>query len=434
MSLFRAYKIEIALAALALVAHVLCFALVINASGSVLAAVRADDGYFELAQNVLAGNGFSWSQAEPYAPNPLRTPGYVYALAGLLSLFGVAGAALLQLLAASAIPVFGMWIARAITLSRNIGIATGVILAIDPTLALLSFQFYTETLFLLLFLPWLLLTFRYIERRDALTLALSAVLLGCAILVKTSAQYIPLLFVPFILWHFGRAQWQRGIAHAGIYLCIIGAILTPWVLRNSTVFGVAGLSAQAPFVLYTNLAPAVLSVARGSDFLYERGAFMTQAEYKGDAITLANGPEYTARALEVVRAHPLETVFVMSKSLFTFFTNDGVYTLLVMIGQRPADFLWLLIPARLVWVAVTLAALLGAFVYLLTQRSPRAILIILLVAYFALTSTIAAFGTNPRYRLPVDPIIIALAAVGGLYLLEQIRRWRRAVGGASIAP
>ena len=59
--------------------------------------------------------------------------------------------------------------------------------------------------------------------------------------------------------------------------------------------------------------------------------------------------------------------------------------------------------------------------YLLKQRSQLAILIILLVAYFALTSTIAAFGTNPRYRLPVDPIILALAAVGGTFLFKYAR-------------
>jgi len=102
-----------------------------------------------------------------------------------------------------------------------------------------------------------------------------------------------------------------------------------------------------------------------------------------------------------------------------------VYTLLVMTGYEPGNFLWLLIPARLVWIAITIAAFVGAFVYLLTQRSQFAILIILLVAYFALTSAIAAFGTNPRYRLPVDPIILALAAVGGAYIIERIQRLRR---------
>ena len=77
---------------------------------------------------------------------------------------------------------------------------------------------------------------------------------------------------------------------------------------------------------------------------------------------------------------------------------------------------------RLVWVTITIAAFVGAFVYLLTRRSQLAILIILLVAYLALTSTIAAFGTNPRYRLPVDPIIIALASISGTSLLAWIQR------------
>lgn len=423
MNFLNKYKTELALASLALVVHLAIFAFVIHANGgSTLTAVRGDDGFFELAENVLAGNGFSWSPSAPYAPNPLRTPGYSYVLAMLIGAFGVAGAALIQLIAASAIPVFGMWIARHITGSSRIGIVAGVILALDPTLALLSFQFYTETLFLILFLAWLLLIFRYLERRDALTLAGSAVLLGCAILVKTSAQYVPLIFIPFILWQFGRMEWRRGTLHAGMYLLIVGAILTPWVVRNTRMFGVPGLSAQTPFVLYTNLAPAVLTVARDSAFADELQAFVTEEEYKGNTITLANGGDYRTRALEVVRAHPLATFFVTSKSLFTFFTNDGFYTLLARTGHTPADFFPLLIVARLIWIMITLAAFVGAIVYLLTQRSQLAILIILLVAYFALTSTAAAFGTNPRYRLPVDPIIIACAGLGGIYLLAHGRR------------
>ena len=426
MTFIRTYRAELTLIILALLVHALIFFLVVQSNnGSVINTVRADDGYFELAQNVLAGKGFSWEPSAPYTPNPLRTPGFVYVLAGLIGIAGITGAALIQLLASSAIPVLGMYIARRITGSSGIGYLAGAILAVDPTLALLSFQFYTETLFLILFLAWILLTFRYLERRDAVTLALSAALLGGAILIKASVQYIPLLFIPFIVWHFRNEEWRRGTAHACLYLLIVGVILAPWVVRNMNTFGVAGLSAQTPFVLYTNFAPAVLSVANGTDFIAQRNTFLTRAEYKGDAITLANGGAYTARALDVALAHPAAALFVATKSLFTFFTNDGFYTLIALCGRAPADFLPLLIAARLVWIAITIAAFLGALVYLLRQRSQLAILIILLVAYFALTSTIAAFGTNPRYRLPVDPILLALAAVGGTYVFERARNMRK---------
>lgn len=423
MNFLNKYKIELALASLALIVHLAIFAFVIHANGgSTLTAVRGDDGFFELAENVLAGNGFSWSPSAPYAPNPLRTPGYSYVLATLIGAFGVAGTALIQLLVASILPPLGMRITERIANSRTIGIVTGVILALDPTLALLSFQFYTETFFLVLFFFWILISLNYLERKNLTSLILGAVLLGCAILVKTSAQYVPLLFVPFIGWQHGRSDWRRGAAHASVYLLIVGAILTPWIVRNTRVFGVPGLSAQTPFVLYTNLAPAVLSVAHDSAFADELQAFVTEEEYKGNTITLTNGGDYSARAFEIVRAHPTATLFVASKSLFTFFTNDGFYTLLARTGHTPADFFPLLIVARLIWIMITFAAFVGALVYLLTQRSQLAILIILLVAYFALTSTIAAFGTNPRYRLPVDPIIITLACIGYTSLVPVRRR------------
>jgi hypothetical protein len=422
LSFVRTYRTEIALALLALIVHLACFVFVVGAQGSIIDAVRADDGYYELAQNVLAGNGFSWSVAEPYAPNPLRTPGYVYPLAGLIALMGVAGAALVQLLAASALPVLGMRITERMAGSRPIGLIAGAILAIDPTLALLSFQFYTETLFLLLFFVWTLVSLRYLEKPSLMTLVTSAVLIGCSILVKAGAQYIPFIFVALILWQHGANQWRRGVMHGGLYLLIVGAILAPWVVRNIYEFGHPGLSSQSAFVLYTNLAPAVLSVANSTDFKDVVQTFLTEDEFKGDAITLANSRAYTAQALEIAMAHPAATTYIAGKSLFTFFTNDGIYTLLVRGGYEPRDFSVLLVVARLAWVAITAAAGIGACVLLFKERSVRAIFIILMVAYFALTSTMAAFGTNPRYRLPVDPFILFLAALGGLYVLGHTRR------------
>lgn len=421
MTFLRSYRVEIAVAALALIAHLICFLLVIQASGSVLDAVRADDGFYELAENVRAGNGFSWSDAAPYAPNPLRTPGYPYVLAGLIAVFGVLGAALIQLAAASALPVLGMRLAEMITRSRPVAIATGIVLALDPTLALLSFQFYTETLFLLLFFAWVIVSLRYMEKPGPHALVAGAVLLGCAILVRSSAQYLPLVFAAFVLWRF-RGDWRRGITHAVIYLAVVGAILAPWIARNMALFGSAGLSAQTPFVLYTNFAPAVLSVANGTDFAETVEAFLTDDEFLGNAITLENGSEYAARALGIMGAHPAASALIAGKSLFTFFTNDGFYALIARIGLEPGEHMPLLVVARLVWIAITLAAFAGAFLCLWKERSPRAVFLVLLVAYFALTSTIAAFGTNPRYRLPVDPVLLAFAGLGAAFLLARGRR------------
>ncbi|MFM2381902.1 MAG: hypothetical protein RLZZ76_669, partial [Candidatus Parcubacteria bacterium] len=62
-----------------------------------------------------------------------------------------------------------------------------------------------------------------------------------------------------------------------------------------------------------------------------------------------------------------------------------------------------------------LAGVVGAWIYFFTNKTPWVLFTVTLVAYFALTSTIAGFGTNPRYRLPVDPIIISLAAIGITY-------------------
>ena len=422
MNFIRAHKVELLLIVVSCVLHAILFTIIVKQHGSLLDVLRVDDGYFELAQNVLAGNGFSWSTEAPYAPNPLRTPGYIYALAGLMGIAGITGAAVIQLIIASLIPIFGMYIAQYITKSRKASILAGIILVLDPTLALHSFQFYTDTFFLLFFLPWLLLTLHYAQNQSIKFLMATAVLLGIAILIRPVAQYIPLFIALCIIWQFGKNNWKKSVVHIGVYFFIIGAILTPWIIRNVTTFDTIGLSAQTPFVLYTNLAPSVKSVAEGTNFSETRDTFLTFPEYIGDAITLKNGDTYTQEALEIVFEYPEATAFVMTKSLFTFFTIDGFYTFLAQLENNPRDFLPFLITARLMWVFITITGFVGACVYILNNRTPWAILTVMLVAYFALTSTLAGFGTNPRYRLPVDPIIISLASIGATYVLERARQ------------
>ncbi len=422
MKFFDTYRLDIGIALFALCVHVACFLVVARANpDTLLETIHADDAYYEIAVNMLSGNGFSSATTSPYVPNALRTPGYIFFLVGLFATGGEAMAVIVQILVASLIPVFGMRIAQSITHSPRIGLVAGMILALDPTLALLSFRFYTDTLFLLLFLAWMLLAMRYLRNPAWGMLVGGSFLLGLAILTRPTAQYIPLLFALFILWQSGRREWLRGARHALAFLAIVAVIVGPWVARNYYEFGAPGLSAQRQYVLYTNFAPAVLSVARGSDFTTEFTTFSTQAERDGGVITPANGSEYTAQALEIALSYPLASTYVMSRSLFTFFTNDGFYTLLSHFKQEPREFLWLLIPARLAWIAIALVACIGAFVYLYRGGSALAVLLILLVAYFALTSIVAAFGTNPRYRLPVDPVLLALAMIGGAYLFEQIR-------------
>ncbi len=425
MTFLRARRWEIVIAILTLCVHAALFLAIVHTNDAdVLTTVRADDGYYEIATNLLAGNGFSMATTSPYVQNALRTPGYIYPLAGLIAIVGATGAVIVQILLSALIPVLGMLIARCITDSVRISIAVGIVLALDPTLALLSFTFYTDTLFIFLFFAWILFIFRYLERPHWIVLAASATTLGFAIITRPTAQYIPLLIIPFILWQHGAAQWRRGVMHVVMSLAIVAAILTPWIVRNYNEFGAADLSSQRAYVLYANFAPAALSVARGTDFAIEVRTFTAVTKPWDDVINPLTAHIYTEKAFEIIFAHPAASAYVTLKSLYTFFMNDGVLPLLVALKQAPYDFLWLLIPARLVWVAITAAAFIGALVYLLKERSSLAILTILLVAYFALTSIIAAFGTNPRYRLPVDPILLAFAAVGGTYLFERIRRFR----------
>ena len=422
-TLVHKYRFEIIIALVALCVNSACFFLFVSVNnGDVLSTVRVDDGFYELAENVLAGNGFSWSAEAPYQPNSMRTPGYVFVLAGLIAAFGVTGAAVVQLILATAIPILGMYIARFITNSSLFGIITGFILALDSMLAQLSFQFYTETVFLIVFLSWLLVTFHYFKRLTLSLLIFSAFLFGGAVLIKASVQYLPFILFPCIMWAHGIKNWKRSVMHISLFILIVGTVVSPWIVRNLQTFDTVGFSTQSTFVLYTNFAPAVKTIAENHDFITFRNSFLTPEEFRGDAITFANQADYKARAVAIIIEHPVATAYIMAKSVFTFFTSDGFYSLLTKVNQNPNDYFIFLVLMRLFWIAMTFAAFIGAGIYLWKHRSPTAVLIVGLVAYLALVSTVAAFGTNPRYRLPVDPIIISLALYGGSALLYHIKQ------------
>jgi hypothetical protein len=150
--------------------------------------------------------------------------------------------------------------------------------------------------------------------------------------------------IPFIFWRSGMSGWRRGVAHVLVSFAIVGAIITPWIIRNYREFGAPDLSSQRAYVVYTNFAPAVLSVANGSSFATEVAAFAAVAKPADNVINPLTADIYTQKALEIVLAHPAASLLVAGKSLYTFFANDGVLPLLAALGYRPYDFLWLLIP------------------------------------------------------------------------------------------
>ncbi|MBI3420987.1 MAG: methyltransferase domain-containing protein [Candidatus Sungbacteria bacterium] len=407
--------------------------------GDIAATVHGDDGYYELSNSLLAGQGLAFP-FPPYAPNPLRTPLYPFFIAGILVLFKTYWAvAIIQMLIGSSIPVLGMRIVRRILPVPNIVLGVGLMLALEPFAALFSFIFYTETLFIFFFFLFLLYFFDYLERQTTPSIIIASLLLATAVLVKPTVQYIPPVLAGFMLWRFwNAANIRRVIWHIAVLFGIFLVLLAPWLYRNMKLFGVMGMTAQPAFTVYVYLVPSVLALHNGTDFQTELERLRKEDRFDENAITLATSRHFRTRAFGIVSQYPAELLKSAAITTITFFTHDGMLTVLQHAGfmrghhlAMPALFFLLREPVRffgvlkdfavspaffilvgrIAWIVITLAAFIGAarFYKKREQRTPRNYLILFFVLYLLATTMIVGFGVNARYRMPVNVFLFMFA-------------------------
>jgi 4-amino-4-deoxy-L-arabinose transferase-like glycosyltransferase len=450
-------KIDLIIFAVALFARLILFSINFHYEHyNLVNTIHGDDGYYEISKDLSLGHGFSGMLAPPYQPNALRTPIYPWFIAlGLIIFKSYWVVIALQILFGSFIPVFGYRIASKVTSSKSISLWTGLALSLQPYLILFSSIFYTETLFIFFFLIFILFFIHYLEKKDSNLLFWSAFFLGIATLTKTTVQYLPILLIPLIFFHFkNRIALKKIWSHILLFLFVFMVTLAPWLYRSYKLYGVIGMSAQPAFNLYVYYIPSILALEHGTSFDAELKKNVAPAEADGHVIDLSNSSMYTHKALAVIKQHPKGIILSAFVTFVTFFTHDGMLTVLQHAGYTPQSLLSapalsllfkhplgliieiakvikspliLIILVRIFWIVLSILFFIG-IVHAWFDRGKRNALLafcIILVAYFCLTSMVAGLGINARYRMPVEPFLFIYAAIGFIFLkgviLSKIR-------------
>lgn len=440
MNFIRKHKIDLIIFGIALVARVFLFGINFHAEHwNLLNTIHGDDGYYEISRNFAAGHGFTGEDNPPYHPNPLRTPVYILFIAGILWLTKSYWVVIiLQMIIGALIPVLGRHIALKLLHSEKIALSVGILTSFEPYLVLFSSIFYTETLFIFLFLIFILVFLSYLENANSHLFFLSSFILGIATLTKTTVQYLPILLVPLFVWHFWNKISRREIFYStAVFIFIFLVTLSPWLYRNYREFGVVGMTAQPAFNAYVYLVPSVLAFERGTNFTVEYKSFIIDRGIEVGKITLANSSYYTGEALKILKEHPKGIFLVTLNSFVAFFTHDGMLTVLQHTGivpsiylSQPALSLLLHSPKeffitvyhfitspiisvlimRLLWIAVTVAFFVGSIIFVKKHGlKAQTAFAILLVFYFLVTTPLNGLGVNARFRMPVNPIILTFA-------------------------
>jgi 4-amino-4-deoxy-L-arabinose transferase-like glycosyltransferase len=147
-------------------------------------------GYQQIALNLLAGHGFSWSTSPPFEPNLYRTPVYPVFLAGVYSVFGPEARAvyLLQAAIGAVVCCLVYVIARQFWNCHTAAMAA-LLCCTDAFAAHYVGSIMTETLFTLLMSCGVFLLVRTYETGQRRTMALAGALLGLAVLCRPEAVF-----------------------------------------------------------------------------------------------------------------------------------------------------------------------------------------------------------------------------------------------------
>lgn len=453
MSFLRSHKAEVWIFLLAVIVRCLYFGLSYESrSGDVMATISGADGYYAISENIIHGHGYSSEVEPPYILNSIRPPVYPYFLAGTYFLSGSYWSTLLlQILIGSMLPLIGMAIARYLSDKRSISIAVGAFLALEPFAILFSIFFYSETVFMFMFSSSVLLLFKFLKEERTVLFILSALLLGLSILTKPTAQYVPIIFVGVLLWHY-RARLTSALPYAAGYGLICLIVVSPWLYRNWHEFGVVGISAQQGSTLYTVLVPSVLAVKNGTTFQQEFNMILANGGTDPNSTQISQSAEFTAKATPILLANLWPLTLVFANTGLNFFIHDGMYDVLKHVGLRPetllgkpalfllfsdpgALFLYiskvvfqpiiLILLGRIVWILITVACIVGiVYAFLKRQMSIYNTIAMTLVVYFMLMALTIGLAINARYRMPVNLFIFTFAASGVAMLVERVRQKR----------
>lgn len=336
-------------------------------------------------------------------------------------------------------------------LSPCVGWIAGILAALSLTLVVFSSQILTDTLFLFFFTLMLYFGARFLVRPTA-ALALAAGLAGgLALATRPVLAVLLAAAVPLILVVALRARRRFAPAVTAAMLFAIGAALpiAPVWLRNVVHYGSLSLTSQTGDHLAFWIVPLVTERADGTP--YRAGVARMESAYRQalarrEPDARSNPFEEAAAKAEVARKE-------MARLPFTAFAAAWLEGMVVNLGapalladprvralpkpsfyDTPGASLWqkaraylfddpgryqLVLVAGLVAMLPLLVLEATGFVMLARTLPWAAVLAGGVLGYFLLVNGPVA---TPKYRMPMEPVLIVLAAIP---LAGMAERWKR---------
>jgi 4-amino-4-deoxy-L-arabinose transferase-like glycosyltransferase len=376
-----------------------------------LPGIHDEISYDALARSLLAGKGYSFSQ-KWYPFTPANTPTahwsflYPLFLSGTYLAAGVhpMAARLIQAAVGGALLCWLVYLIGRRTVNESAGLAAAALAALYGYFAYYSAALMTETFFIVLVLIALYLA---LEIKDSPTVS-RWIALGLAAGFASLLRQTMLLFLPALLLWLGWELRTRRVRvwHYTIPALVVAGLLAPWTIRNLRVFDrFLLLNSNAGYALYASVHPHLgtdwrnegIVVPVPSELAGQNEAQLDRAlTQRGVAFILADPGRILRltldKALEYFRFWPSSDSSPVSN--LNRVLSFGLYLPFMIAG------LGLSLPRWRSFLPLYLFMVLHTGIHLLTWPSPR-------------------------YRLPVDAVLIIFAGLAVTELARRSRLWHR---------
>ncbi len=372
-----------------------------------------------VARAIAAGEGFSSPlRMVDTGPTIWFTPIYPYLLAGIFKLWGIysdKSHIIIETLncAFSALTIIPIYYCAKRTFGQGVAVAASWIWAVFPTALVFPITWVWDTAMAGLFFAlifWATLALR--EARGYWPWIGYGALWAFGVLVNPSLLSVFPFLLAWLIWE-ARKRGDAWVRLAGSALIVFALGMVPWTARNYLVFNkFIVLRSNFGLELWLGNNPGVPDT--WSPWLHPNDNPAEARKYQqiGEIAYMA---EKQHEAFAFMRTHPADTINFM----FRRFVNNWL-----AITDSPADT-WsagpLYVKAFLLMNAsISLLCFLGALFASRTRNpeaTPYAIVLLIFPLVFYVTHS------SLRYRFPMDPIIIVLAAGGGAHIYSMFRGW-----------
>lgn len=406
--------------------------------------------YIGLAQQLVDYGSFT-VPGGPVAEYMERTPGYPLFLSAILVCFGgsLLAVVMVQVVLDSLSCVLIFLLSEMI--SSGSGLVSGFLACINMNMVAYSHFILNDSLFVFISILWLIVLVRFLKDGTWVQGAGVGLGIGIAAIVRPVVSYLPALLIPFLFTYLllrANAGVLKASVGSGLVFLAFVVCVSPWMIRNYVNYGRIQLTAQSGEHLLQYVVPSVWEHSRNIPLIdgMKKVSWDFQEKARKEGFDLVHANPFNMSdfqfnmAIQYLKMEPKIAIAQawlvgMAKNVFSPAIIDFSYLLGI---ERPhfsytegrtwlhkawsfvwnikGAFGWIVI-GSLVVVMITRVIQLWGMVLLFRRDAWLGALLVLIIVYYLLVSGPVGYA---KYRLPFEPILIVILAVG---IKDLYGRW-----------